>query len=401
MENNFNTRKTIELSGRKITLLGTAHVSRESVLEVEKTIEELRPESVAIELDDNRLQNLKDPDSWKKMDIVKILRKKMGFLMLANIVLASYQKRMGSLQKVKPGEEMLAAVNKCQELSIPTTMADRPVAVTLRRAWAKNSLFGKFRLLTILVLSAFSKEEVTPDEIENLKKKSEMDTMMNSLSDYLPVIKEVLIDERDYYLASKIWESKGNTVLAVLGAGHMAGVEKQLELIASGKDDGSRIEEISKVPPKSFGAKLATWIIPGLIMALIGAGFYFGGVEEGTDLIGNWILWNAALAAVGAIIAGGHVLTVISSALGAPITSLCPLIGIGVVSGLVQAVVKKPSVSDMETLQEDAGSIKGFYRNRILRVFLVFFLSSVGSSIGTFVSGSRFVSIFAKLFSIF
>ena len=199
MENNFNTRKTIELSGRKITLLGTAHVSRESVLEVEKTIEELRPESVAIELDDNRLQNLKDPDSWKKMDIVKILRKKMGFLMLANIVLASYQKRMGSLQKVKPGEEMLAAVNKCQELSIPTTMADRPVAVTLRRAWAKNSLFGKFRLLTILVLSAFSKEEVTPDEIENLKKKSEMDTMMNSLSDYLPVIKEVLIDERDYY----------------------------------------------------------------------------------------------------------------------------------------------------------------------------------------------------------
>lgn len=385
----------LKISEREFILIGTAHVSQASIEEVEKSIEENKPDCVAIELDENRLKNMKDPDSWKKMDIIKVLKNKQGFLMLANIVLAGYQKRMGQSAGIKPGDEMAAGMNKAENMGIPQVMVDRPIAVTLRRAWAKNSFWGKCKLLSMLIASAFSKEEVSVTEIENLKQSSEMDTMMSELSTYLPVVKEVLIDERDFYLASKIWNSKGEKVLAVLGAGHLPGVQNHLEQFASGAEKAD-VSGIENVPPKSFVSKLFTWAIPAIIMGLIVAGFIIGGVEKGKTLLGSWVIWNGALAGIGSIIGGAHILTVIVSIIGAPLTSLCPFVGIGLFSGLVQAVVKKPSVEDMENLQNDATSVKGFYKNRILRVLIVFFLSSLGSTIGTFISGADFIRIFAK-----
>ena len=222
-----------------------------------------------------------------------------------------------------------------------------------------------------------------------------MDTMMQELSSYLPAVKEVLIDERDFYLASKIWSCPQKNILAVLGAGHLPGVSSHLEKIAAGKEIPD-VSAIEKVPEKSAGAKVASWIIPILILGLIVTGFVVGGIEKGADLIGSWVWWNGILAAIGAAVAGGHILAILVSAVGAPFTSLCPFIGIGFVSGIVQALVKKPAVEDMENLQADASSVKGFYKNRILRVLLVFFLSSVGSSIGTFVGGATFISIFTR-----
>lgn len=391
------TQKILELNGRKIVLVGTAHVSAESIEEVKSAIENEKPDNVAIELDENRLKNMEDPESWKKMDIIKVLRKKMGFLMMANLILASYQKRMGQQTSVKPGDEMMAAIQKAKELNIPQTMVDRPIAVTLRRAWSKNNFFGKCKLLSVLIASAFSKEEATAEEIEDLKQSSEMDNMMNELSHYLPKVKEVLIDERDFYLASHIWECKGDKVLAVLGAGHLPGVEKHLNKIAAGEEntDCSKIQE---VPKKSAGSKIASWIIPILIVAFIVLGFVYGGEQMGKQMLSSWLLWNGLLAGLGALIAGGHPLTILVSIIGAPFTSLCPFIGIGIVSGIVQAIVCKPKVSDMETLQNDASSLKGFYKNRILRTLLVFLLSSIGSSIGTFVAGASFVAAITKFF---
>lgn len=395
MEKNKSTQKILELNGRKFILIGTAHVSKASISEVESAIEEQKPDSVAIELDEIRLKNMQDKESWKKMDIIEILRKKQGFLLLANIVLSAYQKRMGEDAGIKPGDEMAAAIKKANELGIPEIMVDRPVAVTLRRAWAKNSFMGKCKLLSLLVATAFSKEEVSETEIENLKQSSEMDTMMQEISAYLPAVKEVLIDERDFYLASKIWSCPQKNILAVLGAGHLPGVSLHLEKFSSGEEvpDTSSIE---KVPEKTAGAKAAAWIIPVLILGLIAAGFVVGGIEKGADLVGSWVLWNGILAAAGALAAGGNILAVLASAVGAPFTSLCPFIGIGFISGIVQALVKKPTVADMENLQADASSVKGFYKNRILRVLMVFFLSSIGSSIGTFIGGASFISIFAR-----
>lgn len=395
MEKNKSTQKILELNGRKFIFIGTAHVSKASISEVESAIEEQKPDSVAIELDEIRLKNMQDKESWKKMDIIEILRKKQGFLLLANIVLSAYQKRMGEDAGIKPGDEMAAAIKKAKKLGIPEIMVDRPVAVTLRRAWAKNSFMGKCKLLSLLVATAFSKEEVSETEIENLKQSSEMDTMMQEISAYLPAVKEVLIDERDFYLASKIWSCPQKNILAVLGAGHLPGVSLHLEKFSSGEEvpDTSSID---KVPEKTAGAKAAAWIIPVLILGLIAAGFVVGGIEKGADLVGSWVLWNGILAAAGALAAGGNILAVLASAVGAPFTSLCPFIGIGFISGIVQALVKKPTVADIENLQADASSVKGFYKNRILRVLMVFFLSSIGSSIGTFIGGASFISIFAR-----
>lgn len=381
----------LELNGRSITLIGTAHISKESIDEVTAYIRANDLDCVAIELDEQRLSALSDKERWRKMDIINVLRKRQGFLLLANLVLSGFQRRMGENLGVKPGDEMKAAYEVAVERGIKTAMVDRPIQITLRRAWARNSLWGKCKLLAALLSSAFEKETVDSEQIENLKNRSEMDSMMSELSAYMPKVKEVLIDERDRYLAAHIWNAGGTRVAAVLGAGHLPGVERNLRALAAGGISADTAD-IAAVPPKTAGAKIAGWVIPALIVALIAAGFYFGGRQKGADMLSAWVLWNGALAALGTLIAAGHPLSVIVAFVGAPITSLCPFVGVGMVAGIVQALVCKPKVADMETLQDDVTSLKGCYRNRILRVLLVFLLSSLGSSIGTFVAGANFIA---------
>ena len=391
------TQKTLELNGRKITLVGTAHVSKESIEEVTDTIRQLMPDSVAIELDEKRADSIQNSEKYSQLDIIKVLKRHEGFLLLANLILASFQRRMGLNVGVKPGDEMLAAIKTAEELNIPSVMVDRPIQITLKRAWAKNSFWGKCKLFALLVSSAFSKEEIDASEIENLKNSSEMDSMMDELAKEMPVIKEVVIDERDSYLAAKIWAAEGNNVVAVLGAGHLPGVEKHLKQLAE-KQEVIDVDEISKIPQKSIAGKLVAWIIPAIIIALIVAGFIYGGAKAGTQILTTWFLWNGIPAALLSIAALAHPITIIVAFVAAPFTSLCPFIGIGFCTAIVQAIVCKPKVSDMETLQDDVSSVKSFYKNRILRILLVFILSSVGSSLGTFIGGSN---IIAKLISIF
>lgn len=391
------TQKVLELNGRKITLIGTAHVSKESIDEVTQTIKTLTPDCVAIELDEKRADSIQNAERYSQLDIIKVLKRHEGFLLLANLILSSFQRRMGLNVGVKPGDEMLAAINTANEMNIPSVMVDRPIQITLKRAWAKNSFWGKCKLFALLISSAFSKEEVDPSEIENLKNSSEMDSMMGELAKEMPVIKKVLIDERDEYLASKIWDAHGENVVAVLGAGHLPGVEKHLQKLAAG-EESSDVQAISEIPPKSVLSKIAAFIIPVLIIGLIAAGFVYGGRKAGAQLLTTWFLWNAIPAALLSIIALAHPITILVAFVAAPFTSLCPFIGIGFCTAIVQALVCKPKVSDMESLQDDVGSIKTFYKNRILRVLLVFILSSLGSTLGTFAGGSN---IIAKLVSIF
>lgn len=392
------TQKVLELNNRKITLIGTAHVSAESISEVENVISDVKPDCVAIELDEKRYESITNPDKYRELDIIKVLKRKEGFLLLANIVMASFQKRMGKNSGVKPGEEMVAAINKAKELNIPTALVDRPIQITFRRAWKKTSAYGKTQLLSALLASGFSKDEISSEEIENLKQSSEMDSMMKELSEVMPAVKQVLIDERDQYLASHIWKAEGNNIVAVLGAGHLPGVEAHLKKIAENQAS-TDTSEIASIPESSIFSKIMMWLIPVLIVAVIAFGFYIGGKDAGSKMALNWILWNGILAGLGALIAGGNPLTILVSFVGAPVTSLCPFIGVGIVAGIVQAAICKPQVKDLETLSDDAGSIKGFYKNKILRVLLVFLLSSVGSSIGTFAAGAGIVINLSEIIS--
>ena len=390
------TQIQLELNGRKLTLVGTAHVSKESVEEVKETIKTLQPDCVAVELDEKRADSIQNADRYSQLDLVKVFKRKEGFLLLANLILSSFQKRMGMNVGVKPGDEMLAAMDAARESEIPFVLVDRPIQITLKRAWAKNSFWGKCKLLATLISSAFSKEEPDPSEIEKLKERNEMDSMMNELAEYMPVIKEVLIDERDRYLASKIWDAQGSNIVAVLGAGHLPGVQAWLEKLSS-KAASSDVSEISIVPKGGIFIKILGWLIPACIIGLIAAGFIYGGVHAGAQMLSTWFLYNAIPAAILTAVACGHPLAILVGFIGAPFTSLCPFIGIGFCTAIVQAIVCKPKVSDMESLQDDVTSLRGFYKNRILRALLVFILSSIGSTIGTFVAGADIIGILSNI----
>lgn len=383
--NEQRTQIVLNIHNREITLLGTAHVSKESISEVTNAIEEIKPDCVAIELDNQRLASMQDPESYKKLDVVKVLKEGRGFMMMANLVLSSFQKKIGSDIGVQPGDEMRAAISKANELNIPTTMVDRPIQTTLRRAWAKNTFWGKIKLMATLFATMFDKEEISKEQIEALKKSNEMDAMMDELAKELPVVKAVLIDERDQYLASKIWETKGDKVAAVLGAGHLPGVQKYLESIAKGEKT-SDTTEIESLPKPGIAGKVIGWVFPVVIVGLIVAGFFIGGAEASLDLLLNWLIWNGSLAALGTALAMGHPLAIIAGFVGAPLGTLNPFIAVGIFTGIIQAALCKPKVEDMERLTEDFSSLKGIYKNRISRALLVFFLSSIGGAIGNFIA---------------
>ncbi|GHT84873.1 conjugal transfer protein TraB [Spirochaetia bacterium] len=382
-----DTHVTVNLGGREITLIGTAHVSRESIEEVAGVIRDEKPDQVCVELDAGRYDAMVKKDTWEKLDVAKVFREGRGFFLMANLVLGSFQRRMGAELGVKPGEEMKTAIDTAAELGIPYTFCDREIQTTLRRAWARCGFWSKNKLLAALVGSAFTTEKLSESEIENLKNRSELDGMMAELADYLPSVKETLIDERDRYLAAKIWAvgvPLGKQV-AVVGAGHLMGIKGHLERIAAG-EEGADVAELDQIPPASVFAKAAGWIIPVLIVVIIALGFFRAGAGVSAAMLLRWVLWNGSLAALGTLIALGHPLSILVSFVGAPIATVNPFIGVGLFSGVTEATLRKPRVTDAETISDDISSLRGIYRNRITRALLVFLLSSIGGMVGNFIA---------------
>lgn len=368
---------------REFVLVGTAHVSAESVREVVDSIETEKPDRVCVELDPGRHGSLTKGSDWRALDIAKVLKQGKGFLLLANLALSSFQRRMGSGSGTKPGAEMLAAVETAEKAGVPWSLCDREVQVTLRRAWTMSGLWGKAKLVASLLSGVAGGDEVSPAEIEKLKEQNELDAMMAELADYLPSVKKVLIDERDRYLAAKIWASDGARVLAVIGAGHAAGVEDWLGRFA--RDEAATdVAEIDSVPGPGFFSKILPYALPAILVALFGASFLRSGALASLRMLGFWVLLNGGLAALGSALCLAHPLTILVSFVSAPVATLNPLVGVGLFAGLTEAYVRKPSVADFESLQDDIASFRGFYRNRVTHILLVFFVSTLLAAIGNF-----------------
>jgi pheromone shutdown-related protein TraB len=387
----------LNLAGREIILIGTAHVSRESIEEVRRVIREEKPGRVCVELDQGRYGSLSQKENWEKLDVIRILKEGKGFLLIANLVLSGFQRRLGDELGVKPGEEMKTAVETAEELGLPFDFCDRDVQITLRRAWTRCGLWNKCKLLSSLLSGAFTTEKLSSQEVENLKKASELDGMMAELSDYLPPVKTTLIDERDRYLAAKIWQSSASAerIAAVVGAGHLQGLRSHLEKLSRGEEDAD-VEDLNLIPPRSFLSRSAGWIFPLIIVLLIAAGFFRAGTDVSLSMLLRWALLNGSLAALGALAALAHPLSILVSFVGAPIATINPFIGVGLFSGVVEAALRKPRVSDAQNIAEDVGSLKGIYRNRISRALLVFFLSSLGGAIGNFIAIPSLAGLLAK-----
>lgn len=380
-----DARTTVEVAGKRITIIGTAHVSAESVKDVTEAIDELEPDRVCVEIDEARFRAMTQGQDWSNLNIYRVIRERKGFLLLGNLVLQSFQRRIGEELGIKPGEEMREAVRAADEREIPVALCDRDIQVTLRRAWASTGLWGKNKMLAALLSSLFSREELSTEEIEELKQKSALQGMMEELAEFLPQAKAVLIDERDQYLAKRIFEQAETNIVAVVGAGHVNGIVSHLQQLAENAES-VRLDELDVIPPKKPITRALPYVIPALVLGLIGWGFVQSGWQGGLELFMRWVLVNGTLSAIGALVALAHPVTIVASFVAAPITSMNPTIGVGIVAGLLEAVVRKPRVLDFESLQHDILSVRGFFRNRVTHVLLVFFFSSLGSAIGTFVA---------------
>jgi pheromone shutdown-related protein TraB len=304
---------------------------------------------------------------------------------------------MGIGLGVKPGDEMREAITAAEELGIPFVFCDRDIQITLRRAWASCGLLSKAKLLASLLASAFSSEKLSEEEVEGLKNASELDGMMSELSDYLPQVKETLIDERDRYLAVKIWNasSAGQRTLAVIGAGHRKGLCAYLEKLHRG-EASTDLSAVEIIPPKRGLSKAASWLFPVLLVLILVLGFFRSGASVSLSMLLRWVLWNGSLSALGTFLALGHPLSALAAFVGAPIATISPVIAVGFFSGIVEASLRKPRVQDAETLADDISSLKGVYRNRILRALLVFFLSTLGGALGNFISIPALLGQLAK-----
>lgn len=372
----------IQDGSREIILIGTAHISRESVETVTRAIEQEQPDCVCVELDEQRYQALKDRNRWEKLNIIQIVKAGQVPFLMANLALASFQKRMGLQTGVKPGEELAAAAQTAEDHGIEIALVDRNIRVTLLRAWRKTSLWKKLNLIATLFAGMFEKTELNEQELANLRQSDNLSSMLEEMGDLLPAAKEILVDERDAWMSYHIQKAPGNKVLAVVGAAHIPGIKRCLQHPIS----ADTIEEIGTIPAKPTISKVIPWLIPAIVIALFIVGFFYGDRSRLLDAASAWVIANGSLSALGAIIACGHPLTILSAFIAAPLTSLNPTIGAGMATGLVQAFIAPPTVKDMEQVADDIATARGWWRNRVTRVLLVFFFSSLGSAIGTFVA---------------
>lgn len=384
-DNSSQHRLTFE--GKEILLLGTAHVSRESADMVRQVIEEHRPETVCIELCPSRYEALTQKHRWQDTDLLKVIREKKAFLLLSNLLLASFQKRIGRKLGIRPGEEMLQAVDAARSAGAEIVLADRDIRVTLSRTWRLMGFWAKIKLLFQLITSLGEVDQITQQEVEKMKRQDVLDTLLSELGQAMPAVRQVLIDERDQYLAHKIRNAPGRNIIAVVGAGHVPGIKRMWEQPV----DRAALEVL---PPRGRLVPLLKWGIPALVVGLIVLGFFMAGSSAGAQMIKWWVLANALLAGAGAALALAHPLTVLSAVVASPITSLNPMIAAGWVAGLVEVFLGKPKVKDFDTLLDDILSLKGFWRNKITRILLVVVFTNLGSSLGAFVA----IPLMAKAF---
>jgi len=372
----------VDVAGRTIFLVGTAHVSQRSVDLVREVIGRERPDAVCIELDEGRYTALSEKKQFEEQDLREVLKKKQLATLMLNLVLASYQRRLGLKLGVAPGSELLEAARVAEEHEIPFILCDRDVRITLRRAWQSISWWQRLRLLGEVSVGVFEDAEISEDELERIRDQDVVTEVMNELGRMMPDLKRVLIDERDAYLAHEILEASGERIVAVVGAGHIAGMKERLE-----REVRADMDEITSIPADSKGWKIFGWSIPLLIIGSIAAIAVTQGAEAAGENAMIWFLANAIPSGIGALVALGHPLTVVTAALSAPFTSLTPLIGAGYVAAFAQLWAQPPRVSDFGTIGDDLSVPRRWWQSRLLRIFLVFVLTTLGSLIGTWGGG--------------
>lgn len=371
----------VKYNEKELILIATAHVSKASAELVKEVIDREQPDSICVELDEDRYNNMKNPKAWSETDLVQVIKDgKVGF-MLANLVLSSYQKKLAKQLDTNVGQEMVQGIQSAEGIGANLVLADRNIQTTFMRIWRKMNLKEKFDLLLNLFFALDDDEqsEITDEEISKMLEKDMLEAAMENMQEEFPKVGDILLHERDQYLANKIKNAPGEKVVAVLGGAHVAGVTEE---IFKEQD----MEEISNVPPAGKLGKMIGWGIPVAIVLLIAWGF-LQNIDTGIDMVSSWILWNGSLAALFTALMLGHPLSIITAFVVAPISSLNPMLACGWFAGLMEAHIRKPKVEDVSNISTDIFSIKGCFHNRFIRTLLIVIMANLGSSLGTIIAG--------------
>lgn len=371
---------------RTFHLLGTAHVSPASVEEVHTVIRALRPDTVCVELCEPRYKSMVDPEHWRNLDIFQVIRQGRTLFLMANLALGAWQRRMGEQLGVQPGAELLAAVETAKEVGAEVVLIDREIHVTLRRAWASVPFFKRMGLATAVLESAFTTETVSAEQIEELKTQAQHSDVMSDFARALPEVKITLIDERDRYMIDGLRNAPGNNVVAVVGAGHVPGMALHF-------DDPVDRAALSVIPKPAAWVGIVKWIIPALVLGAFVWGWQKNEGRTLEEMLWAWILPNSIAAALLTAAVGGRPLTILTAFLASPITSLNPLIGTGMVAGLVEAWLRKPRVDDAQNLSRDIQTVRGAFRNPFSRVLIVVLAATIGSALGAWIGAGWVLSL--------
>lgn len=382
--------KKIKIGEKEIILVGTAHISKESINLVEKTIDEEQPDIIGIELDKERLAQLLSGKKWQETNIIEVVKTGKTYLFLLNLLLSNIQKQLGNQVGVTPGAEMLAAIKKAQETKKPVYLLDRDVRVTLKRTFSEMRFLEKLKLGGSLIggFMGFG-ERVDAKKIEELKQQDLINHLMKELGREFPSMKKVLVDERDLYIAEMIKHSPGKKIVAIVGAGHLEGIEKH---IMSKKNYD--INKLNSIPKQKNYLKYVSLIVPILFFAILIYGFFTQGIETSINILFYWIIATGILSGIGALIARAHPFTILTSIVVAPLTTLHPALAAGWFAAIVETKYHPPLVKDFEELST-VESISGFYKNRITHILLVAALVNIGATIGVLIALPLIISLFA------
>jgi pheromone shutdown-related protein TraB len=373
----------VNINEKEIILLGTAHVSEQSVLDVNECVEKYHPDVICIELDSERYLSIQDENKWKNTDIYQIIKQKKGMVLLANIILASYQRKIGQQLGISAGAEMNQAIKIAKQNNIKLELVDRNIKITFSRIWNKLRLIEKFKLIISLVMSLFDETEITKEELEKLKQQDIITSALNEMGSEFQGVKEVLVDERDKYMSQKIKKADGKTILAVVGAAHIQGILNNIQLEID-------LKSLDEVKEKKRKTKLLNYIVPAILIILILLSFKQD-VQVGIKQIIIWFLTTGICSALGVLLALGSPLSMLTAFVAAPIGVLNPLLAGGWFAGLTEAYIRKPVVKDFENLYDDVATLKGFWTNKITKILLVVALANVGSIVGTIIAGLNII----------
>lgn len=375
--------KTVTYHDKTITLIGTNHASPESASVVTETIERLQPETVCIELDENRYQNRMNKKNWEETDIIKIIREHKVVLFLVQLFYGAFQKRMAKkMNAPAAGGDMQAGLDTAGKIGAKIELVDRDIQVTFKKMWRSLSFLGKIRL-PFMAMDGIDDEKLDEDKLEDFYQSDLVDTTFLSLKESLPGPYAELITNRDSYLSMKIKNAPGKNIVAVVGQAHLAGIVEKLP-------QEFDLVTMDTIPPKKWTSRLLGYLVPAIIVGLI-AWSFVAGADTGFQQLSIWILWNSGLAALFTLISMGHPLSILVAFVTAPIGTLSPVMAVGFFVALTEAWVKKPRVKDFQNIQEDILHVKTFMHNRALHILLLFLTSSLGGALGNIIGGLQII----------